>query len=126
MEERDAPTQVLLGARNWRYCVLSHLGMWLELHFELNPDDGNEFVFDAEGKPEPDSIKNSVAYHLRQLMKSENFTVVFADKIDDERKTDSHSTSTFGANLGRRDGKGCDNVDHRGWLKGYDRQQDQY
>ena len=27
MEERDAPTQMLFGARNWRYCVLSHLGM---------------------------------------------------------------------------------------------------
>ena len=87
MEERDAPTQVLLGARNWRYCVLSHLGMWLELHFELNPDDGNKFVFGAEGKCKPEAIKNSAAYHLRQLMKSENFTFDFADEIDDKRET---------------------------------------
>jgi hypothetical protein len=126
MEERDAPTQVLLGARNWRYCVLSHLGMWLELHFELNPDDGNEFVFGAEGKSDPNSIKNSAAYHLRALMKSENFTVDFADEIDDERETGSHSTRKFGVNLGRGGGKSRDDVDHRGRWKGHDRQQDQY
>ena len=37
VEERDAPTQILLGARNWRYCVLSHYGMWLEFRDDSNP-----------------------------------------------------------------------------------------
>ena len=49
MEERDTPTQILLSARNWGYCVLSHLRMWLDLHFELNSEDKNEFVFCAKG-----------------------------------------------------------------------------
>ena len=125
MEERDAPTQVLFGARNWRYCVLSHLAMWLELHFELNPDD-NEFIFGAEGKSDPDSIKTSAAYHLRSLMRSGDFTLDAADELDDMRETGSHSTRKFGVNLGRGDGCSRDDVDHRGRWKGSDRQQDQY
>ena len=59
-------------------------------------------------------------------MKSENFTLDFADEIDDERKTGSHSTRKFGVNLGRGGGKSRDDVDHRGRWKGHDRQQDQY
>ena len=48
-EERGAPTQVLLGACNWRYCVLSHLGMWLEFRFEFG-NDGNPYVFGVVDK----------------------------------------------------------------------------
>ena len=55
---------MLLGTLNWRYCILSHLGMWLELQFGLNPNDNNRFVFGAKGKSDPNSIKNSIACHL--------------------------------------------------------------
>jgi len=126
MEERDAPTQVLFGARNWRYCTLQHLGMWLELHYELNPDDDNEFIFGLKGKSDPDEIKDSVAYYLRLLLKSEEFTLDPADLVDDDRDTGSHSTRKLAVNLSRGNGRNKDETDHRGRWKGSDRQQDQY
>ena len=58
MDERDAPAQVLFGARNWRSCVLSYLRMRLELHLELNPEE-HEFDFGVEGKLCPEQIKTS-------------------------------------------------------------------
>jgi len=44
VDERDCPHQVLIGAMDTRYDVLSNLGVWLEFHFELNPGE-NDFVF---------------------------------------------------------------------------------
>ena len=52
-EERDAPTHVFLGAHNRQYCGLLHLGIWLELHFELNPNNDYEFLFGAKGNSDP-------------------------------------------------------------------------
>ena len=31
MEERDAPTQLLVGAMDYRYCVLTSTALWLEV-----------------------------------------------------------------------------------------------
>ena len=121
MEERDAPTQVLFGARNWRYCVLSHLGMWLKLHFELNPEDNNKFVFGAKGKSNPEEIKTSAAYHLWNIMKSGDFTLDAANLVNDDLDMGSHSTCKFGVNLGRGNGKSRNNVNYRGCWKGHDR-----
>ncbi len=47
-EEHDEPTQVFFGADDWRYCVLSLLPSWLELHFLLNPEE-NDYIFGAGG-----------------------------------------------------------------------------
>ena len=64
--------------------------MWLELNFELNPDDDNEFVVGAKGKSDLESTKSSMAYYLWQLMRSEDFTLNFADKINNDQDTGSH------------------------------------
>ena len=86
--------------------------MWLELHFELNPDNDNKFVFGDKGKSDPDSIKSSNTYHLQQIMKSEDFTLDFANNIDDNQESSSHSTRKFGINLGHGGGKSRNNVNH--------------
>jgi hypothetical protein len=44
-EECDAPNQVLFGAEDWRYCVLSLLGSCLELHFLLNPEPNENLIW---------------------------------------------------------------------------------
>ena len=125
-EERDAPTQILLGARNWRYCVLSHLGMWLEFRFEFGDNDGNEYVFGVVDRDDPIRIKESAAYYLRLLMQVEDFELDAADAVDNDRDTGSHSTRKFGVNLGRGGGATRDDVDHRGRWKSRDRQLDTY
>ncbi len=74
------PTQILFGSRKWRYCVVSHLGSWLELHFELNPKE-NEFIFAVKGAVEPDAIQATAAYHLREIIKNDAFVLNIIDKI---------------------------------------------
>ena len=60
-EEGGAPTQILLNARSWRYCVLSDLGMWLKFCFEFG-NNGNSYMFGVVDKDGPIKIKESVAY----------------------------------------------------------------
>jgi len=55
MEERDAPTQLLVGAMDYRYCVLTSTALWLEHHCHLDPDD-NDFLFAIYGV-DPDSME---------------------------------------------------------------------
>jgi hypothetical protein len=118
--------QVLLGTHNWRYCILSHLGVWLKLHFELNLVNNNEFVFSAKEHLDIGSIKSSTAYNLWQRMKSTDGTLDFANKIANNKEADSHSTCKFGVNLGRGDRKSHNDVGHGGLWKGHDHQHDQY
>ena len=63
-EERDPPAQILFGSRNWRYCVVSLFTVWLEYHFELNSEE-NKFYFGYKGATDPDLIKASAAYFLK-------------------------------------------------------------
>ena len=112
-EERGAPTQILIGASNWQYCVLSQLGMWLKFRFECG-DDGNLYAFGVVDQDDPIRIKESVADYLRLLMQDKDWELDAADMVDDNRNTDLHSTWKFGVNLGRSGGASRDNVDHRG------------
>ena len=57
MEERDAPKQILLDAMDWRYCELSHLGVWLEYNYDVSPPD-NDYYFGMHGQDNAESIKN--------------------------------------------------------------------
>ena len=122
MEERDPPTQVLFGSRDWRYCVLCHLAVWLEHHFQANPEE-NEFFFGVHGYDAPEDIKGHASYHLRKLTASENIDVDF-DEVDG--KTGMHSIRKFAVNKCRGQGMTKDAVDHRGRWKSADRQQDTY
>ena len=70
-EERDAPTQIFLGACNWRCCVVSHLGMWLEVCFEFG-NNGNPYVFGVVDRDDPIRIKESTTHVLRLLMQGED------------------------------------------------------
>ena len=65
IKERESPTQILFGSRNWRSCVISLIAIWLEYHLELNSKE-NEFYFGNKGAIDPDSIKVTAAYHLKK------------------------------------------------------------
>ena len=58
--------QILFGWRNWRYCVVFLLAICLEYHFELNSEE-NEFYFGHKGAANPDLIKASTAYFLKNM-----------------------------------------------------------
>ena len=73
-----------------------------------------------------DEIKDSIAYLLWSLLKSEEFTLDPADLVNDDRDTGSNSTRKLAVNLSREIGRSKDETDHRGRWKGSDRQQDQY
>ena len=123
MEERDPPTQILFGSRNWKYCVVSLLAVWLELHYELNPEQ-NDFFFGAKGATEPDTIKASAAYYLREIIKHDDFVLDLMDEV--RGLTGTHSVRKFASNIARGNGCSKDDTDHRGRWKGADRQQDTY
>ena len=121
-EERDAPTQIIFGAADWKYCVLSLLGVWLESHFESSPDHGSDFVFDAVGACCPITIKEGVANHLRQLLSSE----ALKELADIVGNIGTHSLRKFAVTMARMCGCSKDDVDVRGRWKSASRQQDTY
>ena len=107
-EERDSPARIFFGSRDWRYCVLLLLGVWLEYHFEMNPQE-NKFYFGFEGEMDPDSIKATTAYHLKKIMNGEDIKVDFNEV---KYFTGTHSIRKFSCNKGRGGGLNRNETDH--------------
>ncbi len=63
-EERDAPTQFLLGAEDPDFCALNVMGAWLEIKFYLQPEH-TEFYFGLKGYSNPNSIKSCYSDAVR-------------------------------------------------------------
>ena len=122
-EERDAPTQVIFGAGDWRYCVLSLLGVWLESNYESLELRVSEFVFDALGVECPVAIKDSVADHLRDLLRSGDVQAVAVMVVG---LLGTHSLRKYGTTIARGNGCSKDDTDLRGRWKSDKRQQDTY
>ena len=121
-EQRDPPTQILFGARDWRYCVISLLAVWLEFHFELNSEE-NSFYFGYQGETDPESIKGTAAYYLKKLCDKLGIDVSLDECL---ALLGTHSVRKFAVNKGRGGGLSRDEVDHRGRWKSGDRQSDTY
>ena len=121
-EEQNPPTQILFGSRDWRYCVVSLLAVWLEYHFELNSEE-NEFYFGCKGATDSEPIKVSAAYFLKKIC--DNLAI---DLTLDEAMTliGTHLVRRFSVNKGRGCSLSRDEVDHRGRWKHGDRQSDTY
>jgi hypothetical protein len=119
MEERDAPDQLLMGANDWRYCPLVGLGLWLEYHFMINPEQ-NDFYFGIQGLNDLKAIKKRAADCLRGIFRSGDFNVV------DDGKTGTHSMRKFATTVARGSGCSKDDTDCRARWKSHRRQQDQY
>lgn len=116
-EERDAPTQLLIGAMDPRYCALSLIGVWLEYHFMVNPEE-NDFFFGVGGANDPNSIKRTMASILQRIMQDDDFV--------GDGNIGSHSLRKLAVTIARRMGCSRDEVDDRGRWKGQNRQQDTY
>ena len=81
MKERDPPphTQIFFGSWSWKYCSISLLTVWLELHYKLNPKE-NDFFFGAKSATEPTAIKASAAYYLRGCLDGVGFVCALCSK----------------------------------------------
>ncbi len=73
MEEWDAPTQLLIGAKDPEYCVLTAMGAWLEINFDLQPNGNNDFYFCFQGYNSPQTIRNHYSNAVRLIVKSVTF-----------------------------------------------------
>jgi len=108
-EERDAPTQILFEAGDWgwRYCVLSLLASWLELHFLLNQEP-NENFFGAFGLTDPITIKNRAGYYMRKIIKDEDFIQAVIGDLG------SYSNPKFAVTSASKSGCSKDDTNFRG------------
>ena len=122
-EQRDAPTQIVFGAADWRYCVLSLLGVYLETNFEAHADNDSNFVFDLVNAHCPVAIKESVASHLRTLLEATEIEDLAAEVAGN---IGTHSLRKFAVTTARSSGCSKDDVDVRGRWKSTSRQQDAY
>ena len=100
-DERDAPLQLVLGANDPHYDVLSLMGLWLEYRFENNPEE-NEFIFCIDGEDDPLRIKDRLRDILTSITGRDDFIV------RDLGPTGSHSIRKFSVTFGR--GNGCSKV----------------
>jgi hypothetical protein len=100
-EERDAPPQVIFGAMNPHYDVLSTLGLWLEWRFEYLPED-IEFIFCVDAEDDPERIKDHVSDILRDMIKSNDFIIREVGRLG------THSTRKYSVTFAR--GNGCGKV----------------
>ena len=111
-EERDAPTQIIFGAADWRYCVLSLLAVWLEARYAEYPDScDSDFVFDAGNSQCPVAIKESVSTRLSQLMSVTEMQNLCQDVLGN---IGTHSIRKFAVQTCRMNGCSKDEVDVRG------------
>ena len=70
-DEIDAPDQVLFGAMDPKYDVLSTLGLWSKYHCQTNPEP-NEFIFGCYGLDDPVCIKEQMSHILKHILSQMN------------------------------------------------------
>lgn len=100
-EERDAPPQILFGAMNPHYDVLSLLGLWLEYRYKMHPEE-SEFMFCYDGEEDPIRIKDHLRAIMTHILKHDDFV------IRDLGSLGTHSTRKFSVTFSR--GMGCSKV----------------
>ena len=126
-EERDAPWQIVMGATDTMFCVLTSLALWLEMHFRWNPNAllspyvfsfTNDITVPAGGKKSKEIASNA----FTRIFKMEEFVNggVVPEGLG------SHSIRKFASTHARRSGCTRDDKDLRGRWKSKSRVSDVY
>jgi len=109
-EERDSPTQIMLGAVDHRYCVLLALAIYMETRSD-STNDNYPFLFGNSSTAE--MIRNNLSRKIRSVFASEQFIRVKAGLIG------THSLRKYAATLAKLMGCSDDEIEARGrWKKG--------
>ena len=118
-EERDAPDQILLGAKNPKYCVLLGLSTWLEFWISNGHGNDTDFTFGIQGLTSPENIKIRATNALRNVINDAEFECTL------KSKRGTHSIRKFATTRARNCGCPKDDIDMRArWKR--KRQQDTY
>jgi hypothetical protein len=125
LEERQAPTQIILGSNDPDFCVHLNLGLYLEhMYPERRGSNGEINCFGFSGST--DSSKSRVGRVLRECFEGEDFALRFGGNTDfalrfggntDVATLGSHSFRKFVATHARRNGCLRDEIDLRGRWK---------
>ena len=127
MEERHAPTQLVLGSNDADFCVLINLGIYLEHMYPTERDENGKLnCFALSGNP--DSSKARAARILKEIFQSDGFQQRFGSLDTDEiiDLLGSHSLRKLAATFARKNGCSRDEVDLRGRWKHQKGQVDTY
>ena len=122
-DNRNCPDQLLLAAKDHRYCLFLGLALWLEyfLHdhpnatFMMSPGLPRDNTPD-EHKKFTQAIKRTYRNQWeREVLKKPEFKGLY--KGSDKRKLGLHSKRKTGSTQAKRRGASGDQVDHRGrWV----------
>ena len=85
--------------------------MYLEHLLEVHPDFDNGFFFDVEGTSNPNAIKTSASYQLRQHLEEEEMAALIAQT---QGSVGTHSIRKFSVCVSRASGCLKDDTDCRG------------
>ena len=121
-EERDAPSQILIGACHPAYCVLLGLACWLEYHLSLGDNTGTDFLFGIDGVNDAKRINNRARTLVNAIINAEGFDQVM-EAIEELKGL--HSIRKIAATRAKKCGCTKDEIDERFRWKAK-RQQDTY
>ena len=105
--KKQAPWQILIGAKDRHYCVLVGLAMWLEFMIVYGRDKDCEFVWGYRGSNDVDSIRTNASKVMKQVINDPAFDVVL------DEKQGTHSMRKFATDFAKRNGIHKDDIDHR-------------
>jgi hypothetical protein len=121
MDERDCPDQIILGAKDRKYCVLIGLAIHLETWIESGTGAASEFIFDLRGTNDPEHTKDVIGNYLtNRVLNNEQFRVAGPGLLG------THSIRKFAVTYARRNGCNQDVTEVRGRWKKQRRQVDTY
>lgn len=69
-EEKDAPQQIMFGAMDVHYDILSPLGLWLQYQFEQYCDENEYILYELE---DPKHIKDMIRQILDHILCDDAF-----------------------------------------------------
>jgi hypothetical protein len=127
-EERDAPWQIVIGAMDTAFCVLTSLALWMELNFRSNPNALlSPYIFsfsdDNDIPTGGQKAKETTQTMFNKIFKMEAFNGPDGTTGD---HLGSHSIRKFAATHTRRCGCNKDDKDIRGRWKSKARVSDVY
>jgi len=111
MDERDCPNQIILGAKDRRYCVLLGLAIHLETWIASGAGAECSFVFGIRGNENTNATKDNVANYLKSIFNNPQFVK------HSEGKLGTHSLRKFAATYACSSGATQSEAEARGRWK---------
>ena len=121
-EERDSPTQILLGSMSSTHCVLLALAAYLEIAGENIVSQSSVFVFEMQTNT-PQNAKSRASRILRDVWRNASSGFIRSILLG---AIGTHSTRKYAATHARRNGCSRDDINARGRWKRLMKQVDTY